>query len=406
MEDIEARKAKPREKPYKISDERGLYLLVIPSGGKSWRMNYRVDGKQKTLSLGLYPEVSLAQARKKREDARKMLAEGLDPMAERAAVKAAKTAKETHTFEVIAKEWLDTLAPTWAPVTLEHARQRLEHDLFPDLGQKPIADITAPELLAVLRKIAARGAVHTAGRARADAGRVFRYAIATGRAERDPSADLRGALPTEKVKHRSAIVEPKQVGELMRAIEGYSGSPIVRAAFRLSPLVFLRPGELASAEWAEFDLDAGEWRIPGPRMKMKDLHIVPLSRQAVALLRDLHPLTGHGRFVFPAERAGSDRHMSRESIRAALIRMGYGPDSETPMTAHGFRGMASTLLHEQGWPSDVIERQLAHAERNKIKAAYNHAEYLPERRRMMQAWADYLDGLKAGAEVIPFRRPA
>jgi len=229
-----------------------------------------------------------------------------------------------------------------------------------------------------------RGRLDTAQRLRSDAGRVFHYAVATGRAERDPTTDLIGALPSTKTQHRATLVEPKEVGELLRAVDAYSGTPIVRAALKLAPLVFLHPGELVQAEWSEFDLEAAEWRIPGERMKMKGRHIVPLSTQAVAILRDLQPLTGFGLWVFPGDHHRKN-HMSRESIRAALIRMGYGPDSETPMTAHGFRGMASTLLHEQGWPSDVIKRQLAHAERNKIKAAYNHAEHLPERRKMMQA---------------------
>ena len=237
----------------------------------------------------------------------------------------------------------------------------------------------------------------------ADAGCVFRFAILTRRARHNPATDLVGALPSNKVKHHATIVEPKEVGELLRAVDGYTGLPSTRAALKLAPLVFLRPRELAGSEWGEFDLDAREWRIPGERMKMDGRHIVPLSAQAVAILRDLHPLTGHQRYVFPHAR-NKGQHMSRETVRAALVRMGYGPNSETPMTAHGFRGMASTLLHEQGWPSDMIERQLAHCEKNKVKAAYNHAEHLPERRRMMQAWADYLDGLKAGAVVIPFRQ--
>ncbi len=257
-------------------------------------------------------------------------------------------------------------------------------------------------MLAVLNKTVERGRLDTATRIRSDAGRVFRYAIVTGRAERDPTADLAGALPTAKTKHRATLVEPKDVGELLRAIEGYGGTFVTRAVLKLAPLVFLRPGELARAEWAEFDLDAGEWRIPGERMKMNGRHIVPLASQAVDILRELHTLTGAGRYVFPGARCHS-QHMSAETIRASLVRMGYGPDSDNPMTAHGFRGMASTLLHEQGWNTDMIERQLAHAERNKVKAAYNHAEHLPERRRMMQAWADYLDGLKAGAQVIPIR---
>ncbi|QSA97511.1 integrase arm-type DNA-binding domain-containing protein [Methylococcus sp. EFPC2] len=404
LQDIEARKAKPAEKPYKLTDERGLYLLVNPNGGKLWRMNYRHWGKQKTLSFGIYPDVSLAVARTRRDEARQLLAQDIDPGVQKKAAKTAGAERAANSFETIAREWLAINRGKWVETTHRHIRERLETGLFPWIGARPVGEITARELLAALNKTVERGRLDTAQRIRSDAGRVFRYAVATGRAERDPTADLIGALPPAKTKHRSTIVDPKAVGELLRAVDGYSGSPIVHAALRLAPLVFLRPGELAAAEWNEFDLDAGEWRIPGERMKMKGRHIVPLSAQAVVILRDLHPLTGSRRYVFPGVR-NRDQHMSRESVRAALVRMGYGPDSDTPMTAHGFRGMASTLLHEQGWPSDMIERQLAHAERNKIKAAYNHAEHLPERRKMMQAWADYLDGLKIGASIILFRRP-
>jgi len=403
LTDIEIRKAKPQDKPCKLADGKGLYLLLKPGGGKLWRFDYRFEGKRKTLALGVYPDVTLTKARERLEEARRMLADGLDPMAERKADKEATTERAKNSFEAVAREWLALNIGKWAETTHRHIKERLENNLFPWIGERPIADISARELLAALNKTVERGRLDTATRVRSDAGRVFRYAVASGRAERDPTADLAGALPSAKTQHRATLVEPKEVGELLRAIDAYSGTFVVRAAFKLAPLVFLRPGELVQAEWAEFDLDAGEWRIPGERMKMKGRHIVPLSRQAVDILRELHPLTGAGRFVFPGVR---DRgvHMSRESIRAALIRMGYGPDSDSPMTAHGFRSMASTLLHEQGWNSDMIERQLAHAERNKIKGAYNHAEHLPERRRMMQAWADYLDGLKAGAQVIPLKR--
>ena len=405
LSDIEARKAKPQEKPYKLTDGKGLYLLVNPTGVKLWRMNYRHGGKQKTLALGIYPDVPLGKAREKLDEARRLLADGVDPMANRKATQLATTERAANSFEAIAREWLALNAGKWAEITHRHIKERFEQCLFPWIGSRPIAEITARELLAALNKTVERGRIDTATRIRADTGRVFRYAIVTGRVERDPTADLAGALPSPNTKHRATLVEPKDVGELLRAIDGYGGTFVIRAAFKLAPLVFLRPGELVRAEWAEFDLDAGEWRIPGERMKMKGRHIVPLSKQAVEILRELHPVTGAGRFVFPGARCQS-QHMSSESIRAALVRMGYGPDSDNPMTAHGFRGMASTLLHEQGWNSDMIERQLAHAERNKIKAAYNHAEHLPERRRMMQAWADYLDGLKAGAEVIPFRKKA
>jgi integrase len=403
LTDIEIRKTKPQDKPFKLADSKGLYLLVNPKGGKLWRFDYRFQGKRKTLALGAYPEVSLSKARERLDEARRLLADGIDPMADRRAAKEATLQRAKNSFEAIAREWLALNTGKWAETTHRHIKERLENNIFPWLGERPVADIAARELLGVLNKTVERGRIDTAQRVRSDCGRVFRYAVATGRAERDPTADLAGALPSAKTTHRATLVEPKQVGELLRAIDAYTGTFIVRAAFKLAPLVFLRPGELVQAEWSEFDFDAGEWRIPGGRMKMGGRHIVPLSRQAVEILRDLHPLTGTGQFVFPGV-INNKVHMSRESIRAALIRMGYGPDSDTPMTSHGFRGMASTLLHEQGWPSDVIERQLAHAERNKIKAAYNHAEHLPERRKMMQAWADYLDGLKQGAQVLPFKK--
>jgi len=403
LTDTEIRKTKPQDKPFKMADGKGLYLLVKPGGGRLWRFDYRFDGKRKTLALGTYPETTLAKAREKLEEARRKLADGIDPGEARKAARQAQEDSVKNSFEAVALEYFNVRGKDWG----ERYRQRLEtdmrRDIFPWLGDKPIRDITAPELLKSLNRIVERGAEETARRARETCGSIFRYGMATGRTDTDPAQALKGALPTANPKHHAAITEPKAVGELLRALEGYIGSPIVRAALKLAPLVFLRPGELAQAEWAEFDLDAGEWRIPGERMKMNGKHIVPLSRQAVEILRDLQPLTGHQPYVFPHSR-NKGQSMSRESVRAALVRMGYGPDSGNPMTAHGFRGMASTLLHEQGWPSDVIERQLAHAERNKIKAAYNHAEHLPERRRMMQAWADYLDGLKAGAQVIPLKR--
>ena len=404
LTDTAIRNAKPsKDKASKLFDEKGLFLLVTPSGGKWWRFKYRFGGKEKLLSFGTYPDVSLKEARDKREEARKRLADGIDPSAHRKAGKSAKDAKAANSLENIAREFMEGNAARWSSVHYARMKRGFEADLFPWLGERPIQDITAPDLLAVAKRIQERGALETAKRAMQAAGQVFRYAIATGRAERDPTADLRGALPSPKSRNHSTIVDPKAVGELLRAIEGYSGLPVMRAALKLAPLVFLRPGELVQAEWSEFDLEAGEWKIPGERMKMNGRHIVPLSNQAVDILRELQPLTGAGRYVFPSATT-KGKPMNRETVRASLVRMGYGPNSDTPMTAHGFRGMASTLLHEHGWPSDVIERQLAHAERNKIKAAYNHAEHLPERRKMMQAWADYLDGLRKGADVIPFRR--
>jgi integrase len=396
---IEVKNAKGSDKPQKLSDGGGLYLQVQPNGAKYWRLAYRFAGKQKTLALGVYPDVSLSDARERREQARKVLANGADPGAVKKAQKAAKTALTQNSFELVAREWFMRYAPTWKENHSSKIITRLEKDIFPWLGARPTGEITAPELLAVIRRIESRGALETAHRALANCGQIFRYAIATGRAQRDTAADLRGALPPAKEKHHASITDPKAIGELMRDIEGYKGAFITRCALRLAPLVFLRPGELRKAEWAEIDLDKAEWRIPASRMKMDAVHIVPLSTQAVEILREIQPLTGAGKFVFTGART-TTRPMSENAILAALRRMGYTTDE---MTGHGFRSMASTLLNEQGFNRDAIERQLAHAERNGVRAAYNYAEYLPERRRMMQQWADYLDKLKAGAEVIPLR---
>lgn len=405
LSDIQARKAKAQDKPYKLADEKGLYLYITAQGGKLWRYDYRYEGKRKTLSFGAYPDLSLSDARERHAEARKLLAAGADPMAQRKAAKAANAERAVNSFGVLTLEFIEHNTHRWTNSYKVHFEQLLRREAFPYLASAPVADIKAPELLTLLKRIADRGLLETSKRTKQAIGQVIRYAVATGRAERDPTGDLKGALPTPKERHYSTIVEPKELGALMRAIDSYRGSLIVSAALRLAPLVFLRPSELAEAEWSEFDLNAAEWRIPAERMKMAARHIVPLSRQAVAILQDLQPLTGTGRFVFPNERT-QERPMRPESIRAALVRMGYGPDTGTPMTTHGFRHMASTLLHEQGWPSDMIERQLSHAERNKVKAAYNHAEFLQERKRMVQEWADYLDALKSGADIIPIRKTA
>lgn len=405
LTDTAIRKAKTTTKPYKLADGRGMFLLVHPNGGRYWRMKFRVNGREKLLALGVYPDVSLADARQRRDDARKLLANGTDPGAAKKAAKAvlaAEGAQTANSFGTIAEEWLAKQAQGMAPATFKKARAMFDGMVFPWIGSRPIADIDAPEMLALLRRIEERGAHETAHRTKQRCGQVFRYAIATGRATRDPTADLRGALTPAKVEHRAAITDPAKVGELLRAIEGYTGGFVVRCALQLAPLVFVRPGELRKAEWEEFDLDAAVWRIPAQRMKMKDAHTAPLSSQAVAILRDLHPLTGSGRYVFPGARSAS-RPMSDGAINAALRRMGFDKDT---MTGHGFRALASTRLNEMGWAPDVIERQLAHAERNKVRAAYNRAQYMEERTRMMQAWADYLDGLHAGATVIPFKRQA
>lgn len=392
----------------RLFDGGGLYLEVSPTGGKWWRWKYRFGGKEKRLSFGVYPAVSLKAARAKRDAARQQLAAAIDPGQARKADKLAQAGAES--FEAVALEWHARFSPGWVASHGDRILRRLEKDVFPWLGPRPVGDIKAPELLAVLRRIESRGALETAHRAMQNCGQVFRYAVATGRAERDPTGDLRGALPPPKEKHHASIREPNRIGELLRAIDSYEGFFVTKCALRLAPLVFVRPGELRQSRWSEFDLHKAEWRIPAERMKMREQHIVPLSRQAVEILHELEPLTNRvvpGRpdapgYVFPSARS-ANRPMSNNAVLAALRRMGYAKDE---MTGHGFRSMASTLLHEQGWNHQVIERQLAHAERNAVSAAYNFAEHLPERRKMMQAWADYLDALRANAKVVPLFKSA
>jgi integrase len=396
LSEVKVRNAKSQESAYKLFDGGGLFLLVTPSGGKLWHFKYRFDKKEKKLTFGAYPEISLADARHQRDEARRQLAHGIDPGAVRKAQKQAET-EETETFEVIAREWHAKFSPTW---TLGHAtaiRSRLERDLFPWIGKRPITEIKAPELLAVLRRVEDRGALESAHRIRTIAGQVFRYALATGRAERDPSVDLRGALPQPGEKHHAAITDPKEVAPLLRAIDGYQGHFVVKCALRLAPILFVHPGELRHAEWAEINLDESVWNIPAKKMKMKEPHLVPLPAQAVEILKELKPLTGTGRYVFPSARSFA-RAMSNNAILAALRRMGFSKDE---MTGHGFRAMARTILDEvlQVRP-DFIEHQLAHAVRDPNGRACNRTAHLAERRKMMQQWADYLDKLKAGAVVV------
>jgi integrase len=406
LTDMAIKKVKPEAKPYKMTDGGGLYLLVEPKGSKYWRMAYRFAGKQKTLAIGVYPDVSLADARGRCHEARKLLANNVDPSAAKQAQKEAAFTQTDNNFEVIAREWFIRHAPNWKENHSSKIIARLEKDVFPWIGAKPIAEIAAPALLAVIRRIESRGVLETAHRALATCGQVFRYAVATGRAERDPTGDLRGALPpVRKDKHFAAITDPKKVGELMRDIDGYQGSYIVKSAFKISPMVFVRPGELRKMEWVELDLDKAEWIIPAEKMKMGVTHIVPLATQVVAVLRELQPLTGHGKYVFHGER-DHDRPMSDNAIRSALRRMGWANDEMTP---HGFRAMASTILDNMGYKQEWLERQLAHEEPNKIKAAYKRETwrfYLSERTAMMQSWADYLDKLKKGGEVIPLNKAA
>ncbi|HTW37557.1 MAG TPA: integrase arm-type DNA-binding domain-containing protein [Steroidobacteraceae bacterium] len=388
------RAVKPREKPYKLPDGRGLYLLVSPTGGRLWRLRYRYAGRESMLGLGAYPEVTLKAARERANDARKQLADGSDP----AAVKRAERTAQADTFRAVALEWLGK--QRFAAATREKTDWTFTELLFPFIGGKSVRQLTAPDILGVLRRLEARGKHETAHRTRQRVSQVMRYAISTGRAESDPTRDLRGALTPVVQRSHAAITDPVRVGELLRAIDGYIGDPATRAALKLAPLVFVRPGELRAAEWCEFNLEGAEWRIPAERMKMGEQHIVPLSRQALSILEQLRPITGHGRYLFPSLRT-RERPISENTLGAALRRLGYSKDE---MTAHGFRSTASTLLNEQGFAPDVIELQLAHAERNKVRAAYNRAQRLEERRRMMQAWADYLEGLKTGGNVVPIGR--
>lgn len=409
LSDTQIRTTKPGAKPIRLYDERGLYVEITTSGGRWWRFKYRFAGKEKLLSMGTYPDTGLKAAREKRDRARALLEDGVDPGEVRRAEKASRSELAVNSFEAVAREWHTTIHS--AQVSAGHAARtliRLEQDVFPWLGGLPIGEIKPPQLLQAMRRIEARGAIETAHRALQACGQVFRYAIATGRAERDPTPDLRGALKPVLVQHMAAITDPKRVGELLRAIETYKGMPITRAALQLAPLVFVRPGELRKAEWAEFDLDVAQWRIPAARMKRTKQeklsgvdHVVPLSRQAMTVLRDLHPLTGHGRYLFPSPRTG-ERPMSDNGVLSALRRMGFPSDE---MTGHGFRAMARTLLAERlNVDEAIIEAQLAHAVKDSLGRAYNRTQFLEQRRKMLQTWADYLDKLREGAEVIPIRR--
>jgi integrase len=396
LTDTAVRNTKPKEKAYKLFDGGGLFLMVNPKGSRYWRLKYRYQGKEKLLALGVYPDVSLKTARDRRDAARAQIADGIDPSQARKATKAAQS--DADSFEAVAREWWGQREPNWSKTHSSRILLRLNKDVFPWVGKRPIGEITAPELLTVLRRIENRGAVETAHRIHQSCGQIFRYAVATGRAERDPSADLKGALPPTRQKHHASITDPKKVGELLRAIEGYEGSLVTRCALQLASLTFVRPGELRHAEWSEIDIDKAEWRIPAEKMKMNVVHIVPLSRQSLSVLQEIQPLTGCGKYVFPGVRS-LKRPMSENTVNAALRRLGY---TKEEMTGHGFRSMASTILNEQGWHRDAIERQLAHAERNSVRAAYNYAEHLPERQRMMQCWADYLEGLTKGADIVSF----
>ncbi|WP_448101075.1 tyrosine-type recombinase/integrase [Luteibacter jiangsuensis] len=391
LTDVAVRQA-TAAKPTKLTDGGGLFLLVKPNGAKWWRFDYRFEGRRKSISFGTYPGTSLADARAKREDAKRQLANNVDPSVRRQL--------ERHlgedSFEAVAREWFLHFSPGWAKSHSSKIIRRLELNLFPWLGKRSIGQIEPLEILICLRRIEGRGALDTAHRALQNVGQVLRYAVATGRAPRDVSTDLRGALPPARHIHYPTIIEPKEIGALLHSIDGYRGSVVVRSALKLSPYVFTRPGELRNAAWSEFDLRRGAWRIPAERMKSRVPHVVPLSKQAITILLELMPLTESSGYLFPGR--DGRKPMSDNTVNAALRRLGYEKEM---FTAHSFRSMASTLLNELGWNPDAIERQLSHGERNKVRAAYNHAQHLPERRKMMAAWADYLDRLKRDARKRP-----
>lgn len=390
LTDVALRKLKPGTKTVRVADEKGLYLQVAPNGSMWWRLKFRFEGKEKLLALGVYPEVSLKEAREKRDEARAMLRGGIDPTANRKARKTAEAKAGSDSFEVVAREWHVKFSPTWDSVKYRDITlRRLELNVFPWIGKRPVAEITAPELLTVIQRIEARGAIDTSHRILGLCGQILRFAIATSRAERDISHDIHDALTPRQVQHFAATTEPRRLAEILRALDGYRGSPEVKFSMRLAPLVFVRPGELRHALWADIDLEAGEWRYLVT--KTQTPHIVPLATQAVAILKDIRPITGRGRYVFPSARTAA-RPMSDNAILAAMRRMGIGEDE---MTGHGFRAVARTILDEVlGFRPDIIEHQLAHTVKDPNGRAYNRTAHLAERRVMMQRWADYLDELK------------
>ena len=396
LTDTAIRNAKPGEKPYPLRDEKSLYLIVTPSGSKWWRLDYSFAGKRNTLSMGVYPDVTLKAAREKRDEVRRLLTEGIDPSEHRKIQKAALHERASNSFEVVAREWFSKFSPNWAVSHSTKIIRRLESEVFPWLGGRPIAEITAPELLRTIKRIESRGVLETAHRTLQNCGQVFRYGVAHGLCERDPSGDLRGALPPVKGRHFAAIVDPAGVAKLLRSFDDFKGSFIVLCALKLAPLLFVRPGELRKAEWSSIDFDSAEWRYTVT--KTDTAHLVPLASQTVAILRDLNALTGHRRYVFSGR--NPEKPMSENTVNAALRRLGY--DTQKDITGHGFRAMARTILHEElHQKPEVIEHQLAHAVPDALGTAYNRTKFLKERKAMMQLWADYLDKLKTGADVIP-----
>ncbi len=400
LTDTAVKNAKPTAQSYKLADGEGMHLLVHRRGAKYWRLKYRHAGKEKLLALGVYPEIKLQAARKRRMQARELIAQGTDPGAERKGEKRAARLLAKNTFEAIGLEWHENQRGNWSKAHAGAVMTRLKRELFPALGPRPIAELDASELLDVLRGIERRDALEVVAKCRVIAGQVFRYAIASGRAKHDPSRDLKGALKTREKQHYARLSEA-DLPEFLAKLDSYDGNTLTKLAMKLLVLTFVRTGELRAAKWGEFDFDKREWRIPAERMKSRAEHLVPLSTQALAALKQLHEIAGGREHVFPNEHHPL-KPMSENTILFALYRMGYRGRA----TGHGFRATASTILNEQGWDADVIERQLAHKEANKVRAAYHHSEYLAERRKLMQAWANYLDASKAGAEVIPLRRSA
>nr|WP_306819432.1 integrase arm-type DNA-binding domain-containing protein [Burkholderia glumae] len=397
LTDTAIRNAKPADKPLRLFDGGGLYLEIAPSGGKWWRLKYRFGGKEKRYSLGVYPDVTLAIARKKRDEAREKLAAGIDPGEAKKAEKRASLLAAAHSFEVVARGWMAERKTTVEPAQHDKTLARMENDVFPWLGKRPIAEIDAPEILVVLKRVDGRGARFTAHRIRSEISRVFRYGIKEGHCKADPARDLVDAIPPAQTTHFASITEPEKVAEMLRAFDGFTGTFPVLCALRLAPMLFVRPGELRKAQWSQFELDKGEWRYFVNKTKTD--HLVPLATQAVAILRELHALTGDGVYVFPGAR-DRNRPMSEAAINAALRRLGY--DTRTEITGHGFRAMARTILHEElEEKPEVIEHQLAHTVPDSLGRAYNRTKFIKARRSMMQQWADYLDKLKAGAEIIP-----
>lgn len=400
LTDTAIRKAKSTDKTQRLFDGGGLYLEISPAGGKWWRWKYRFGGKEKRLSLGTYPDTGLADARERRDAARKLLAAGIDVSQHRKAAKAAGEAASANSFEVVAREWFAKQKAKWAVSHADKVIRRLERDIFPWLGQRPVAEITAPELLKHLERIEQRGAIETAHRALQTCGQVFRYAIQTGRAERAPSTDLRGALTPWRPVAFAAAITPEEISPVLRKIHDYTGGPVVRSALRLATMLFCRPGELARMKWAELDLGTGQWRYLVS--KTNRWHIAALPSQAVEILRDLQPLTGRREYVFPGGR-DSDKPMSANALLQAMRRSGIKKEEQT---VHGFRHMASTRLNEMGWNPDAIEAALTHRMPG-VRGVYaGRAQYLEDRREMMQAWADYLDGLRTGSKVVPIVRQA